>query len=203
MILWISLRRSGWRFLNTDINLMLYLLTEEQKKKVLREYRMRLSVVAVIALSFVGVIAIVSIVPSKVLVSSHEQILELQKKNIEGTSAGNVDELSKKIADISNTASFLQPLGQSFSATDILSHLEKEAGDATSINQFQISHFDENASVQISGISKNRDSLIKFVNTLKQDPLFSGATLPYGSLAKQDNLSFTLNLLINLSKLKI
>lgn len=181
---------------------MLYLLTEEQKKKVLREYRTRLLVVIFVALSFVGVIAIASIVPAKVLVSSNEKMLDLQKNNIESGGTVNVDELSKKIADISNTSSFLQPLGKSFSVSDIFSHLEKEAGDMTSINQFQINHFDENASVQISGFSKNRDSLVKFVNTLKQDPLFSGAMLPYSSLAKQDNLAFTLNLLINISELK-
>jgi multidrug efflux pump subunit AcrB len=182
---------------------MLYLLTDEQKKKVLREYRMRLAVVIMIALSFVGVIAVVSIIPSKVLVSSHEQILNFQQKSIERGSSSNVDDLSKKIADISKTASYLEPLGQSLSASGVFNHLEKLAGDKNSINQFTINHFDETASVQISGISKNRDALIKFVDSLKKDPWFGGATLPYSSLAKQDNLSFTLNLVINLSKLKI
>lgn len=181
---------------------MLYLLTEEQKKKVLREYRMRLAVVSTIAFSFVGLVALVSIIPSKVLVSSHEKMLNFQKMNIGGGASAGVDDLSKKIADISNTASYLAPLGETLSAPDIFNHLEKQAGNNNTISKFQISHSDENAAVQITGISKNRDSLIKFVNTLKQDPIFSGATLPYSSLAKQDNLSFTLNLVINLSKLK-
>lgn len=179
---------------------MLYLLTEEQKKKVLLEYRMRLSIVGLIALSAVGIIALVSIIPSQMLVSTHQKILALQKNSIEGGSTSNVDELTKKIADISNTASFLNPLSIEVSGPYIFKHLEDEAGDMTIINKFQLNHFDENASVQISGISRNRESLVKFINNLKQDPLFSGATFPYSSLAKQDNLDFSLNMLINLDK---
>lgn len=164
---------------------------------------MRLIIVALISLSFVGVVAVVSIIPSKVLVSTHEKILKLQEKNVGGNSSVGADELSKKLADISNTASFLSPLGKTFSNLDIFSHLEKKAGDMTTIRQFQINHFDENVSVQLSGVSKNRDSLIKFINTLKQDPAFTGASFPYNSLARQDNLDFTLNLLVNVEKLKI
>ncbi len=180
---------------------MLYLLTQEQKKKILREYRMRLGVVALVSLSAVGVIGLVSILPSKVIVSARENILSLQKTNVEGQSTTNVDELSKKIANISNIASFLAPLSQSVSAVDLFSRLEGEAGRDTIIKQFQINHFDENLSIQISGTSKNRETLVKFINTLKQDPALSGAIFPYNSLAKQDNLEFNLNLLIDLDKL--
>ncbi len=203
MILWILEQQSDWHFLSIAINFMLYLLTEEQKKKVLREYRMRLAIVSLIALSFVGVVAITSVIPSRVLVSTQQKILTAEEINTVGGEPSNTDELSKKIVDISTTASFLNPISQPISSINIFSHLENEAGNDTSIRQFQINHFDDSASVQISGISNNRDSLIKFINTLKQDPLFSGATFPYNSLAKQDNLDFSLNLLINLSKLKI
>lgn len=182
---------------------MLYLLTEEQKKKVLQEYRARLIIVALMALSFVGVIAVVSVIPSKLLVSTHEQFLKLQEKNISASSSAGTDDLSRKMTDISNTASYLTPLGKTFSNLDIFNYLEKEAGGTTIICQFQINHFDENVSVQISGVSKNRDALIKFINTLKQNPAFSGASFPYNSLAKQDNLDFTLNILVNVDKLKI
>lgn len=180
---------------------MLYLLPQEQKKKVLREYRMRLSIVGLIALSFVGVIGIVTLVPSQSLVSTRQEILSLQQKNIEVGSHSNVDEFSKKILDISNTASFLAPISDPVYASLLFTHLEGEVGDSTTIKQFQFNHFDEKVSVQISGVSKNRDTLIKFINTLKQDPVFSGAAFPYNSLAKQENLEFTLNMLVNLDQL--
>lgn len=182
---------------------MLYLLPQEQKKKVLREYRMRLAIVALVAASCVGVVSLVSILPTKVLVSVHQDILSLQNRNVEGQSLANVDELSKKIANISNTAAFLNPLSRPLSNVSIISRLESEAGNNTNITQFQLNHVDENLSIQISGVSKNRDTLTKFINTLKQDPAFSGAVFPYSSLAKQDNLEFNLNLTIDEDKLNI
>lgn len=180
---------------------MLYLLTDEQKKKVLREYRMRLGIVALVSLSLVGVIAVVSMIPAQVMVTTRQNILKLQETSIGGDSTKGVDELSKKISDISNTASFLAPVSIKISPSDLFTHLEKEAGETTTIRSFQMIHFDENVSVQISGISKNRDTLTKFINILKQDLLFSGASFPYNSLAKQDNLDFTLNLQVNLKNI--
>ncbi|MEI8062384.1 MAG: hypothetical protein WCG97_03780 [bacterium] len=180
---------------------MLYLLTPEQKRKVLREYRMRLGVVFLIAMSCVGVIGIVSLIPSQTLVIMRQNLLAIKERGIEGGGASHVDELSKKIAEISSTASFLTPISQPVYGSDIFTHLESEAGDSTKIRQFQITHFDKDVSVSISGVSQNRDTLIKFINTLKQDILFSGATFPYGSLAKQDNLGFSLNMVVNLDKL--
>lgn len=100
--------------------------------------------------------------------------------------------------DISTKASILVPISAPISPAEVFMHLENEAGDATNIREFQLVHFDDNVSVQISGVSKNRDSLIKFINILKQDTAFTGATFPYSSLAKQDNLGFTLNMILNL-----
>jgi hypothetical protein len=181
---------------------MLYLLTEKQKRRVLLEYRLRLVTVVAAMLIFVGVIACVSIVPSYVFLNIHQNILKIEQENITGGKTENVDELSQKIADITNKAAILNPIDNSVYSSSIFLQLEKLAGESTTIREFHFTHFDENVSVQFSGVSKNRDSLTKFIDNLRKDPAFSGASFPYGSLAKQDNLEYSLNLVVNLKYLK-
>lgn len=199
---WILPRLLGFHCLDISIKNMLYLLTEKQKKKVLAEYRLRLAIVTSIMFGFAGLVGIISLIPSYEFLRIKQNILKIQEQNISVDSNSNIDNLSKKIADISNKAALLNPISEPIYSSSIFLHLEKIAGQDTSIRQFQYTHFDSNISVQISGVSKNRDSLTKFINTLKKEPAFSGAAFPYGSLAKQDNLEYSLNLLVNLEHLK-
>ena len=186
-----------------DTNIkMLYLLTEKQKRKVLLEYRLRLVTVSAVMLIFVGVIACVSIIPSYIFLNTNQNILKIEQQNIMGSRAENVDELSQKITDITNKAAMLNPINDSVYSSSIFLHLEKLAGTDNTIRQYQFTHFDENISVQIVGVSKNRDSLTKFIDSLHKDPAFSGAVFPYGSLAKQNDLDYSLNLIVNLKYLK-
>jgi cell division protein FtsL len=181
---------------------MLYLLTEKQKRRVLLEYRLRLVTVIAAMLTFVGIIGCVSIVPSYSFLKVNQNILKVEQQNVMGGKSENVDELSQKIADITNKAAILNPIDDSVYSSNIFLHLEKIAGDNTTIREFRFTHFDENVSAQISGVSKNRESLTKFIDALRKDPAFSGVSFPYSSLAKQDNLEYALNLVVNLKYLK-
>ena len=50
----------------------------------------------------------------------------------------------------------------------------------------------------VSGVSKNRDGLVTFVNALKAQAGFADVPSPISNLAKDSDISFTLNIGVNL-----
>lgn len=52
--------------------------------------------------------------------------------------------------------------------------------------------------LSVSGIAKDRDSLINFTDLLKEDRDFSGVKLPVSNLAPNKNIDFTINITLNL-----
>jgi hypothetical protein len=177
---------------------MLYLLPEEYKKKVLREYRMRLLTVSFACLAAVAMIALVTILPSYFLVQIRSGILQVESASIQSTlSLINADDISKKVSELSNKTSFLIPIAESISPSKLFAHLDQIAKPDTVISDFNMTYFDDNVAMDIRGVSKNRESLTKFVDDLRADPAFSGVNFPYNSLSKQANLDFTIHLLFN------
>lgn len=56
--------------------------------------------------------------------------------------------------------------------------------------------------LMIVGTAKNRETLLKFKDSLEKDACFSSISLPLSNLVEKDNVTFQMDLMINLNCLK-
>jgi hypothetical protein len=62
----------------------------------------------------------------------------------------------------------------------------------TAIN-FQKTNNESEAGLEIRGFAQNRDILIKYANSFKTDPVFQNVNVPISSLAKNNEIPFSLS----------
>jgi len=177
---------------------MLHLLPEEHKKKVLKEYRMRLGTTLAISAWVVAGIGVISLIPSYAVSKTRQSELKVQASVMQKDLAVlNADDLSQKVNDLSAKAAVLKPVGGVIVPTELFKRLRTHIGSIVVLNSFGYIRTDVNSSIDISGVARDRDALTRFIDELKKDHVFQGVDFPYASLSKQTNLDFTLHLVIN------
>ena len=173
---------------------MLHLLTENQKHKVIREYRMRLSIIVCGAIVLSSVTGFILLLPS--YLSAIGKVDSIRRNNkekedsISNLSAQNFDD---KIKNVDSNLAALKMTINIISPRDVYSKITSALPNGVSIIKYSYSLVDtDNAVIDIDGVSKDRESLVTFQNNLKTNPEFSGVEIPLDSFAKKSNLSFTI-----------
>ncbi|MBI5401199.1 MAG: PilN domain-containing protein [Candidatus Yonathbacteria bacterium] len=174
---------------------MINILTEEQKKKVLTEYRFRLGVVVVFAVATLVLASLVLLAPSYFLaVSKYNSIFAelavLESKQGRGVQEKDVNaqiiSINKKIALFLKDAADAKPTP----AQTILDMLNIKGSEV----KIQGLTYDASGGQErfvIAGNALNRESLAQFVKTLNQEPTFTKVDLPISSYVKSANIDFS------------
>ena len=174
---------------------MLNILSTEEKKKILTEYRLRLAVVSVFAVAALVFSSLVLLVPSYLLAVSKYNDTKNSLESLEGkdnridkekSTNAQILAVNKKI-DIflkTNTANTLVP---SVVITKILS----SKGDAIKITGITYSALLDQERIVVTGVALNRDKLAQFVDTLKKDKSFTSVDVPISSYVKSTNINFS------------
>lgn len=179
------------------------LLPEKEIKSLKKEYRTRLFIVLLFFISYAILAGIVSLIPSYVFSYNQEkealknlQVLQADRHE-RGTDTiikdlSDAQELIKKLKKHEDTVEFSQTI------SEVIAHKTPEIF----LQSFQISQPVDTASsslsVIIQGKSSTREALIAFKKSLEQNPLISKIDLPVSDLAKSKDISFSLNLTIQI-----
>lgn len=175
---------------------MLNILPHEEKKKVLTEYRMRLAIVAVFAVAALVLASLILLVPSYMLAVSKYNFVadELARLEQKQSGPGQEKEVSAQIKEVNKKISLFMgdekvvPRAPSEVILGIMAAKEP----AVKVQSILYDIKPDLERIVLSGKANDRDSLARFVETLKKDPSFSKVDLPIGSYVKSTNIDFTL-----------
>ena len=175
---------------------MLNILPHEEKKKVITEYRLRLSVVAVFSVAALVLASLVLLVPSYMLAVSKYNFVagELARLEQQQGGASQEREVEAQTKEVNKKISLFLGDGKVGARTpsEIILGVIAVKGPAIKIQSILYDINLEREHLVISGRAGDRDSLALFVETLKKDPSFSKVDLPIGSYVKSTNIDFSL-----------
>lgn len=174
---------------------MANLLPILDKKIIRKEYRIRVAVVASLLISVLVFIAGVLLVPSYILSSfkfnSSSSQLEVEKKKISDATEG-VDpiriakEVNEKLVVLEREGSLL-PLSYDV-ATVVVGHKPSRV----KINSIYYDRDMEEGRVNIKGLSKDRETLLVFLQSLEAEEIFTSVELPISSFVEGQDIEFTI-----------
>ncbi len=174
---------------------MLNLLPQEEKKILIKEYNLRLSVTIVSFLCILLVIAGVGLFPSYVSQNSEINNLEEKKQEAEQkNSKASIDEAARLSASNKVLVDYLEvrvsEMKATYPAGKIISDIFAKKNDGIVIEAIEI----VDKQVTIRGKAATRASLISFHSTLRTQKEFKNASLPIDNIAKSVDAPFTIQI---------
>lgn len=173
---------------------MLNLLNREKRHYIRREYFGRLSNIflgiIIFSLIFYGVL----LISNGFLVSFEKTAVENQAKNIsESSLQKDLEEYETKLSHVE--AEYKLFSKQIIYPTEIISLIKQKEIEGIFLNAISFQKTDQEGGIkiEIKGTAKNRDTLLGYLNSLKTDPLFKDANIPFSSLAKNADIPFSLS----------
>lgn len=178
---------------------MLHLLTEEHRKKVVREYKKRVTIVFLFGICFIVLTGMVFTLPTFLISYSNYSTRVTEKQNIE-----------KELASVSNESS-AQSVKESSILVDTLNTYKNDVSNIYVIDQIlmskpvsvSVTNFiftpeeGTNLTVDIAGVSNSRKDLVAFSESLKKNTFFDSVNIPLSNFAKDKNVKFSVKLHIS------
>jgi hypothetical protein len=175
---------------------MFKLLTVEEENKVRQEYIMRRAIVMLSALIFVLVVGIIGLLPSYVL-SNARQNEVLERMRIAGNSEQSKEDLSLQawLTKINNELRVLSPKLDADKPSDFIEKILSSKNTGIQITGFSWKRAEAETSLSVSGIARDRQTLIAFQNSINLSGNFSDIDLPISDLAENKNIDFQIKFL--------
>ncbi|MFA5095484.1 MAG: hypothetical protein WC447_02400 [Candidatus Paceibacterota bacterium] len=178
---------------------MINLIPNEDKKKMSRDFYLRLASIIFIMLGISFLIASVAILPSYFLSSVEENTvnarLELQTSNpvtpLDQSTLAVVNDLKNKLDLIENT----QKNKLIFSQKVINEIILKKMPNIKITRIAYQNNSQTGKKIDIGGIAPNREILLLFRQTLEDDIAFSKVDLPISNFIQGSNIKFSLSLI--------
>lgn len=175
---------------------MFNLLPENLRNAVIKEYRLRLTVVVMVFVILIQVSFLVFLFPSWLVSFYKEKDFSTQS-----------DELSKSLStlDISSTTSFIKSFNNKIGIINnaleypkfipILDDiLAKKTGSIRISGMYYTVDSMNSGTLTLEGIGDTRESLVSFSDSLETIGYFKKVDLPISNLAKDRNIAFTISI---------
>ena len=177
---------------------MINLIPNEEKKKMVKDFYLRLLVVFFLVLSFSVLIAFVSILPSY-FSSSIKKSLASQKLATENNSpTPNTDKdtlsaianLNSKLTLIENAEKNKYDVSKKV-IDEVIAHKMPDI----KIDEIFYQNDSTGKNIRVRGIASSRERLLLFSQALQNDPAFKSVDLPISNFVKGTDISFFLNII--------
>lgn len=176
---------------------MFNFLPSKTREELRKEYKRRRWSVFFIFTFFLGTISVVFFVPTCLTVYLEKQHLseELDTLKKESNNLTNL-ELSEKLKNISKITSTLKPYIKEVPVTEILDSILERKSEDIILFSFAIKNEKNQGKLQISlsGIARDRDVLLQFSESLKEEEFISEVDIPLSSFTKEENLDFSMQI---------
>jgi len=173
---------------------MLHLLNDQQKIKVIKEYRMRLIVVICWLIVFISLVGITLLLPS--YLSAIGKVNSIKNENLQKENSIQVlnsQNFKDKIKKVDFNLSALKISVNILSPIEAYDKILISLPVGVVVDRYTYSLVDnDTASISIDGSAPDREKLIELQNQLKLNPEFSGIDIPITNFAKKIDLSFSL-----------
>lgn len=161
---------------------------------------------------FLGIASVflvmVSFVLSTLVILKHQELsfmrleVEAKKSSLQQLIYGTrYQEIKKAITDFNSEVQELTTIQSSmFSVPELLKNIFGAIPEGTTISSFEFN--DKDLSVNINGISDNRDTLLNTRKALENSPYVEKVVAPLSNFDEKENISFSLKLTLKFNKLK-
>jgi hypothetical protein len=172
---------------------MLNLLNREKRYYLRREYLGRLSNVFLGILIFCLVFYLILMVSNNFLVSFEKIAVENETNSLSKSSfQKELDDYEKSIKHLQNEYNIFSK--NIVNPTEVIFILKTKEMPGINLTAISFQKTEEGlVKLEIKGISKNRDTLVNYVNNLKTTSLFKDVNVPISSLAKSIDIPFSIS----------
>jgi hypothetical protein len=181
---------------------MANLITEKQKKVIYQEYLFRFIAVVLFFVSILGIFLLAYIVPYYISVAKNDLVVASQFTSaIEAENKENVGESEARI--VARTFDELKSVDlyskNSLLASEYFNKIISHKNSNVHITRLSFNLINKNkGQFLVNGLAKNRDSLVSFIDQLKTDTAFSSIESPISDFAKNSDITFTVNIKVDL-----
>lgn len=190
---------------------MINLLPHAQKKELERAYILRVVTLYILVAGCIALCGLVLLFPLYIVSVSKRQVVESQVASLSSQKNTTKEELNSIISDINaKLAIFSDPTQQFYFSKDIVVPVLAKQNSGVSITT--ISYANDPAasataassapirSVIVSGVAKDRESLLQFENNLKQNTAFTGVDVPISNFVSGSNINFNIQFQVTASQ---
>lgn len=181
------------------INRLTNLLPSARRDALVREYYLRVGVVAVSLGILLLAVAAVFLVPTYVFLAGSAQAKETRLAGIQSTlSSADEVALSARLAALSSDAAVLTSLAGKQSASSAIRFVLAVPRPGVTLSGFTYTPASGKTPgvLALSGSAVTRDALRSYQLALQGSPLVSSADLPVSAYAKDADISFTITILL-------
>lgn len=176
---------------------MLSLLIREDRHAIKKEYLLRFFLVLIFFLTFLLVIFGIIIFSFYIQVDFESQTVEKQLEEIRNSS--DIQSLNQMVSlneEIENKVEQFNILD--FNQSDLVEKVlsKNREGIGISLINIDLDYGDNEAiaSIQLSGISKTRNDLVSYQNSLMESDIFEKVEVPFSSFVQNSDIPFTINI---------
>lgn len=175
---------------------MINLIPPVAKRNVKREYWLRVLVVWLFLFDFCILVAALLTTPSFVLVQGQLAAFEQQMQSA-AAEASEQQALSDTIRHANEQAGTVLAVSSVDAITPYLERIEAIRTPAIQLTNLAVQRTETAvSSITVSGVAQTRQSLTGFSNALVADELFTAADVPLANLAANENLGFTIDIIV-------
>jgi|SRR3989344_4831135 len=178
---------------------MINLIPNEEKKKKVKDFYFRLSIVFFVALGFSMVVACVAILPSYFLSSAKKNLINTKLETQKKEPVTLLDQ--ETLATVSNLKSKLKLIEDSkqneyLISEDVISKIVLKKMPDIKITEIVYSNTPAKGKmITVNGTAPSRERLLLFRQALEDDSAFKKVDLPISNFIKGSNIRFSLNLI--------
>ncbi len=174
---------------------MINLIPPSAKKSIAFEYWKRVIATWLLMGSAALIILSVFLLPTQIALRTEISALE----NVVSTGLAKVatyDITATELVTASNQAKLLLETSSTNTPSDLITILNKYAGDSVMLNNFQFSKLTTGGSITLSGIADSRQALALFRDRVTLDTRFTAVNLPIANLIKDKDLLFNMEIVL-------
>lgn len=177
------------------------ILPEEQKNNYLKGLKIRFFIVLSILLSFGFVVSSILLVPSYFASSIELRDVLVQSEYIDGGIDSSIQEFVNLPEDIKSKLDFISSRNSEKSPVHFINLVLSKRSSGIYIDSIFSTNLRNGDKIKISGltisgVAKDRKSLVDFSKSLEEEKSFSRVEIPVSSLTKESNLPFSIDISI-------
>lgn len=179
---------------------MLYLLPEEEKIIIKREYILRLFSVFVFSAIIIVFVCFILILPTYFVSKSNLLPFENKEATSNKTPKNSMEDYSLFLKDIRSDMDRLMLVGKIENPAEIISSAVFSKNKLISIQKFYYEKSENKEILNIFGTALTRDALVAYEKKLQENDFFEKVSLPVSDLAQNKNIDFSISLSVKTKK---
>lgn len=174
---------------------MFTFLKGEYRREIISEYRRRLSVFGLSLVLFSVLVLTGLALPAFINLRAERNAALMSRKTVsQKITDGELSEIETRVKKLNEMAAIINQRSGEQPVVSIIEKIISERGGGISVSSLSMEKKNDGWTVTVAGRAMSREALVDFSKKLAVIPSFSAVDLPVSSLAKSENISFTVSL---------